>query len=129
LGLAIVSPFDITGWPWVGSVFLTPGPRVDFPVFAFVTPDWVWFAALARVVSVVVSRGCELLGLIGCGTAPRVSGCMAPPGAGAAAGAAPGAVSTAFRSEPALQPATTNINAVALTKRLIVPSHHLQPPT
>ena len=36
-----VSPLEVTGWPWSGRVFVTPGPSVDFPVLEFVVPDSV----------------------------------------------------------------------------------------
>src|SRR5215211_1082247 len=39
-----VSPFDVVAWPWSGRVFLMSFPSVEEPVFASVTPDWVWFA-------------------------------------------------------------------------------------
>ena len=37
----MVSPFEVTGWPWSGRVCSTPLPRVDCPVES-VTPDSVW---------------------------------------------------------------------------------------
>src|SRR5215207_908124 len=44
-----VSPFDVVGSPWSGRVFLTSFPSVEAPVFASVTPDWVWFAGVPAV--------------------------------------------------------------------------------
>jgi hypothetical protein len=45
-----VSPFAVTGWPWVGVSFLTRWPMVDVPDASFI-PDCVWFFVLSPLTS------------------------------------------------------------------------------